>query len=209
MEIFFLWQNFVEKDILYTANNLDPWFEAHGPSVDILVLVPWSMDRGRGCPLTSLEPGTSDLALVLGEGFLRELARVLNLVEGFLGKLKLVPELVDGFLKELKLVEFFYLLVQQPCMVPRWIGSLRQQCDTSTVLDNFKRLKTELTPFLTYKKQKIIIWRSVTKRTSYGIMSTPKELIGCVATFSCPEIPVYLKEKFRPAFVGRQDNNGK
>jgi hypothetical protein len=27
----------------------------------------------------------------------------------------------------------------------------------STVLDNFKRLKTELTPFLTYKKQKIII----------------------------------------------------
>jgi hypothetical protein len=90
------------------------------------------MDRGRGCPLTSLEPGTSDLALVLGEGFLRELARVLNLVEGFLGKLKLVPELVDGFLKDLKLVivEFFCLLVQQPCMVPLWIGSLRQQCDT-------------------------------------------------------------------------------
>ena len=75
------------------------------------------MERGRGCPLTSLEPRTSDRALVLGEGFLGELARVLNLVEGFLGELKLVLELVEGFLEELKLVlvivEFFCLLDQQ------------------------------------------------------------------------------------------------
>jgi hypothetical protein len=36
---------------------------------------------------------------VLGKGFLRELARVLDLVEGFLGELKLVLELVEGFLR--------------------------------------------------------------------------------------------------------------
>ncbi len=75
------------------------------------------MERGRGCPLTSLEPRTSDRALVLGEGFLGELARVLDLVEGFLGELKLVLELVEGFLEVLKLVliivEFFCLLDQQ------------------------------------------------------------------------------------------------
>ena len=62
------------------------------------------MERGRGCPLMSLEPRTSDQALVLGEGFLGELDRVLDLVEGFLGELKLVLELVEGFLEELKLV---------------------------------------------------------------------------------------------------------
>jgi hypothetical protein len=76
------------------------------------------MERGRGCLLTSLEPRTSDRALVLGEGFLGELDRVFDLVEGFLGELKLVLELVEGFLKELKLVlvivEFFCLLLQQP-----------------------------------------------------------------------------------------------
>jgi hypothetical protein len=76
------------------------------------------MEQGRGCPLTSLEPRTSDRVLVLGEGFLGELDRVLDLVEGFLGELKLVLELVEGFLEELKLVlvivEFFCLLVQQP-----------------------------------------------------------------------------------------------
>ncbi len=34
--------------------------------MDILVLVPYStMERGRGCPLPSLEPPTSDRALVL------------------------------------------------------------------------------------------------------------------------------------------------
>jgi hypothetical protein len=76
-----------------------------------------TMERGRGCPLTSLEPRTSDRALVLGEGFLGELDRVLDLVEGFLGELKLVLGFVEGFLEELKLklviVEFFCLLVQQ------------------------------------------------------------------------------------------------
>ncbi len=76
------------------------------------------MERGRGCPLTSLEPRTSDRVLVLGEGFLGELDRVLDLVEGFLGELKLVLDLVEGFLEELNLVlvlvEFFCLLVQQP-----------------------------------------------------------------------------------------------
>ena len=41
-------------------------------------------DREQGCPLTSLEPRTSDRALVLGESFLRELDRVLVLGEGFL-----------------------------------------------------------------------------------------------------------------------------
>ncbi len=80
------------------------------------------MERGQGCPLTSLEPRTSDRVLVLGEGFLGELDRVLDLVEGFLGELKLVLELVEGFLEELKLVleivEFFCLLVQQPCLKP-------------------------------------------------------------------------------------------
>jgi hypothetical protein len=73
--------------------------------------------RERGCPLTSLEPRTSDRALVLGEGFLGELDRVLVLGEGFLGELKLVLDLVEGFLEELKLVlilvELFCLLVQQ------------------------------------------------------------------------------------------------
>jgi hypothetical protein len=77
------------------------------------------MDQGRGCPLTSLEPRTSDRVLVLAEGFLDELDRVLDLVEGFLGELKLVLELVEGFLEELKLVlilvELFCLLVQQLC----------------------------------------------------------------------------------------------
>ncbi len=74
-------------------------------------------ERGRGCPLTSLEPRTSDRVLIFGEGFLDELDRVLDLVEGFLGELKLVLELVEGFLEELKLVlvlvELFCLLVQQ------------------------------------------------------------------------------------------------
>ncbi len=75
--------------------------------------------RERGCPLTSLEPRTSDQVLVLGEGFLGELDRVLDLVKGFLGELKLILDLVEGFLKELKLVlvliELFCLLVQQLC----------------------------------------------------------------------------------------------
>ena len=83
----------------------------------LAVLVPWSMDRGPGCPLTSLEPRTSNRVLVLGEGFLGELDRVIDLVEGFLGELKLVLALVEGFLEELKLalviVEFFFLLDQQ------------------------------------------------------------------------------------------------
>ena len=73
--------------------------------------------RERGCPLTSLEPRTSNRVLVLGEGFLGELDRVIDLVEGFLGELKLVLALVEGFLEELKLalviVEFFFLLDQQ------------------------------------------------------------------------------------------------
>ena len=73
------------------------------------------MDRERGCPLTSLEPRTSDRALVLGEGFLGELARLLDLVEGFLGELKLVLELVEGFLEELKLV-----LVELFCLLQLW-----------------------------------------------------------------------------------------
>jgi hypothetical protein len=75
------------------------------------------MERGRGCPLPSLEPQTSDQALVLGEGFLGELAGLLDLVEAFLGELKLVLEIGEGFLEELKLVlvivEFFCLLDQQ------------------------------------------------------------------------------------------------
>ena len=72
------------------------------------------MDRERGCPLTSLEPRTSDRALVLGKGFLGELDRVLVLSEGFLGELKLVLDLSEGFLEELVLVlvlvELFSLL---------------------------------------------------------------------------------------------------
>ena len=55
------------------------------------------MDRERGCPPTSLEPRTSDRALVLGKGFLGELDRVLVLGEGFLGELKLVLDLSEGF----------------------------------------------------------------------------------------------------------------
>jgi hypothetical protein len=78
-----------------------------------------TMERGRGCPLTSLEPRTSDRVLVLGEGFLGKLKLALDLVEGFLGELKRVLDLVEGFLEELKLVlvlvEFFCLLVQQLC----------------------------------------------------------------------------------------------
>jgi hypothetical protein len=77
------------------------------------------MERGRGCPLPSLEPRTSHRALVLGEGFLGELARLIDLVEGFLGELAQLLELVEGFLEELKfvlvIVEFFCLLDQQLC----------------------------------------------------------------------------------------------
>jgi hypothetical protein len=73
-------------------------------SLDILVLVPRSMERGPGCPLTRLEPRTSDRVLILGEVFLDKLDRVLDLVEGFLGELKLVLDLIEGFLEELKLV---------------------------------------------------------------------------------------------------------
>jgi hypothetical protein len=85
------------------------------------------MDRGRGCPLTSLEPRTNDRALVLGEGFLGELDRVLVLGEGFLGELKLVLDLVKGFLEELLLVlvlvKLFGLLVQQPCLQYRQVAT--------------------------------------------------------------------------------------
>jgi hypothetical protein len=74
-------------------------------------------ERRRGCPLTSLEPRTSDRVLVLGEGFLGELDRILVFGEGFLGLLKLVLDLFEGFLEELKLVlvlvELFCLRVQQ------------------------------------------------------------------------------------------------
>jgi hypothetical protein len=53
--------------------------------------------------------------LVLGEGFLRGLDHILDLVKSFQGELKLVLDLVEGFLEELKLVlvELFCLLVQQ------------------------------------------------------------------------------------------------
>jgi hypothetical protein len=59
------------------------------------------MKRGQGCPLTSLEPRTSDRVLVLGAVFLDELDRVLDLVEGFVEELKLVLDLVEGFPEEL------------------------------------------------------------------------------------------------------------
>ena len=72
------------------------------------------MDRERGCPLTSLEPRTSDRALVLGEGFLGELDCVLVLGEGFLGELKLVIDLGEGFLEELMLV---LVLVELFCLL--------------------------------------------------------------------------------------------
>ncbi len=79
--------------------------------------------RGRErCPLTNLEPRTSDRALVLGNGFLGELDRVLVLGEGFLRELKHVLNLGEGFLEELVLVlvlvELFCLLVQQLCIQP-------------------------------------------------------------------------------------------
>ena len=75
------------------------------------------MDRERGCPPTSLEPRTSDRALVLGKGFLGELDRVLVLSEGFLGELKLVLvlDLGEGFLEELVLV-----LVELFCLLQLW-----------------------------------------------------------------------------------------
>ena len=89
------------------------------------------MDRGRGCPLTSLEPRTSDRALVLGEGFLGELDRVLDLLEGFLRELKLLLDLVKGFLEELKLVldlvegfleelKLVLVLVELFCLLQLW-----------------------------------------------------------------------------------------
>ena len=59
------------------------------------------MKRGQGCPLTSLEPRTSDRVLVLGAVFLDELDRVLDLVEGFVEELKLVLDLIEGFPEEL------------------------------------------------------------------------------------------------------------
>ena len=77
------------------------------------------MDRERGCPPTSLEPRTSDRALVLGKGFLGELDRVLVLGEGFLGELKLVLvlDLGEGFLVELVLV---LVLVELFCLLQLW-----------------------------------------------------------------------------------------
>ncbi len=48
----------------------------------------------------SIDPVSSDRALVLSEGFLGELKLVLKLVEGFQGELKLVLERVKGFLEE-------------------------------------------------------------------------------------------------------------
>ncbi len=77
------------------------------------------MEWGRGCPLTSLEPRTSDRVLILGTVFVDELDQVLDLVEGFVEELKLVLDLIEGFLEEQKLVlvlaELFCLLVQQLC----------------------------------------------------------------------------------------------
>ncbi len=40
---------------------LDRWFEARDSSMGILVLGPWSKERGRGCPLMGHEPRTMDL----------------------------------------------------------------------------------------------------------------------------------------------------
>ncbi len=82
------------------------------------------MERGRGCPLTSLEPRTSDRALVLGEGFLGELARVLDLVEGFLGELKLV----------LVIIEFFCLLDQQLWLEPCFLSLIKLLYSCNTVV---------------------------------------------------------------------------
>ena len=77
------------------------------------------MDRERGCPLTSLEPRTSDRALVLGKGFLGELDCVLVLGEGFLGELKLILDLSEGFLEELVLV-LVLVLVELFCLLQLW-----------------------------------------------------------------------------------------
>ncbi len=91
--------------------HLDPWLEAPATHqwTSSSSFHTRTMERGQGCPLTSLKPRTSDRVLVLGEGFLGELDR---------GELKLVLDLVEGFLEELKLVlvlvELFCLLVQQP-----------------------------------------------------------------------------------------------
>ncbi len=46
------------------------------------------MVRGRGCPLTSLEPRTSDQVLILGEVFFPERTCYSNSVGGFLEELK-------------------------------------------------------------------------------------------------------------------------
>ena len=62
------------------------------------------MKRGRGCPLTSLEPRTSDRVLVLGEVFVDKLDQVLNLVEVFFPEPTRSSISVEGFLEELKLV---------------------------------------------------------------------------------------------------------
>ncbi len=111
------------------------WGSSHR-SVDIFVLVPYS-NHGTRTRMSTAESRALNQrsSTLLGEGFLGELARLLDLVQGFLGELKLVLEIGEGFLKELKLVlvivKFFCLLHQQlcsyQCSVVLWATIQRQR----------------------------------------------------------------------------------
>jgi hypothetical protein len=71
------------------------------PSVDILVLVPFSIHGTRTRMSTDewMEPRTIERVLDLVEGFLEELKLVLGFDEVFVEELKLVLDLVEGFLE--------------------------------------------------------------------------------------------------------------
>ncbi len=85
------------------------------PSVNILVLVhTWSMEWGRGCPLTSLEPRTSDQVLVLGEVFVDKLDQVLDLVEVFFSWTDSFLDLSRGFSRRAKTRTRTRLVVLSP-----------------------------------------------------------------------------------------------
>jgi hypothetical protein len=90
------------------------------PSVDILVLVPYSNHGTRTRMSTDKSRASNQRSSTRSRrGFSRRAGPSTRSRRGFLGELKLELELVEGFLEELKLVhvivEFFCLLVLQPC----------------------------------------------------------------------------------------------
>jgi hypothetical protein len=64
--------------------------------------------------------------LALGDGFLGELDRILDLIEGYQGELKLLLDLIEGFLEELKLI----LVGQKGLLCPAACSHYRRRACT-------------------------------------------------------------------------------